>query len=171
MKSINEINGYIYGFDNQKLFKGKLLLDADGWIEGIISPNDDSNDEKQFVFGFFYPEKVIELFGLSLMNNYTALNFHTEKCADYYNGEVLIVNEDKQQPYGLCNMVIQKPKLDSEDTLCESGKLEYQIEEFKKNMDLYATTFYNEAIQNKARIIKVVVDTYNVNADIKKLLK
>ncbi len=38
-------------------------------------------------------------------------------------------------------------------------------------MDLYGKTFYNTAIQNKDKIIKVIVDSYNVNAKIKRLLK
>lgn len=36
-------------------------------------------------------------------------------------------------------------------------------------MDLYRKTFYNEAIRNKDRIIKVVIDSYNINSDIKKI--
>ncbi len=170
MKSINKINGYIHGFDNQNLFEGRLLLDDEGWVEGIINPLD-KEEEKKLIFGFFYHEKVIELFELSPINNYSTLNFHVEKSSNYYTGEILIMNESNQHLYGLCSIIIQNQELNSENTFCEIERLEYEIEELKKNMDLYGETFYNAVIQNKDRIKRVVVDSYNVNAKIKRLSK
>ncbi len=171
-KYVYKINGYINGDDNQKLFKGKLLLNDEGWLEGIITfLNNDSINEKNLIFGPFYDEKVIELFGLQLIENNLALNFHAEKESVYYNGQVLTITDSNQQLYGLCNLVIRKYPQDSKDISIEIEKLESEIENFKNNMDLYGKTFYNEAIRNKDRITKVVIDSYNVNSDMKKLLK
>lgn len=171
-KYINKINGYINSYGNPKLFKGKLLLDDEGWLEGIITfLNNDSIDEKSIIFGPLYDEKVIELFGLRLTGNNSALNFHAEKQSEYYDGQVLTISDSNQQLYGLCNLIIRKYTPDSKDISIEIEKLEAEIENFKNNMDLYGKTFYNETIRNKDRITKVVIDSYNVNSDIKKLLK
>lgn len=172
MKSINEIDGYIYGFDKRRWFKGKLLLDGDGWVEGIINlSNNDLNNGKRFVFGNFYPEKLLELFELSLTNNNETLNFHAEKCPKDYTGKVLCINGSNQEQYGLCSIIMKEQKLDPKSVSCEIEELESEIEEFKKRMDLYGRTFYNETIQNKDRIIKAVTDSCDGNADIKRLLK
>lgn len=166
MKYINKINGYIHGYDNQMLFEGMILIDDEGWVEGILtSPNKDS---KKFVFGFSYNEKVIELFGLALSNNNVALNFHVEEQSDEYNGQVLAINEVNQQLYGLCSLVMKDQELSSD---FEVDKLEEKIESFKNNMDLYGKAFYIGTIKNKDRIIKSIIDDYNVNLKMKKQLK
>ena len=46
------------------------------------------------------------------------------------------MNESNQQLYGLCSIIIQNQKLDSENTFYEIERLEYEIEEFKK-MSIY----------------------------------
>ena len=169
---MNEIDGYIYGFDKRRWFKGNLLLADDGWIEGIIHlSNKDLDDGKKLVFGIFYPEKVIELFELSLTNDNETLNFHAEKCPNDYTGKVLCMNGSNQKQYGLCSIIMQNQKSGSDNVSNEIEKLEFEIEEFKKRMDLYGKTFYNEVVQNKDRIIELIKESYDVYTDIKRLLK
>lgn len=166
MKSINKINGYIHGYGNYVLFDGKLLVNDDGWIEGVLnSPN---KNLKIFVFGFSYNEIVIELFGLTLSNNNMTLDFHVEKQFDEYNGQVLAIKEKSQQLYGLCSLVTKRQELFSDS---EVDKLEEEKERFKNNMDLYGKALYIGTIKNKDIIIKSIIDDYNANLEMKKQLK
>lgn len=166
MKSINKINGYIHGYGNHVLFNGNLLVNDEGWIEGVL--NSSNKNLKIFVFGFSYNEIVIELFGLTLSNNNIMLDFHVEKQSDEYNGQVLAINKDSQQLYGLCSLVTKRQELSSDS---EVDKLEEEKEMFKNNMDLYGKAFYIGTVKNKDRIIKSIIDDYNANLKMKKQLK
>lgn len=172
MKQVNKVNGYIFGYDHQRLFKGRLLSDEQGWVEGIIESLDNGKlGEKRFVFGTFYPGKVIELFELSLTTNNSTLNFHIEKEGIDYKGQVLTMDEPSAQLYGLCSLIVRDPELDSENNLGDVEQLEHEIEVFKSGMDLYGRAFYQASIEDKDRIMKVVADSYRVGSDIKELLK
>lgn len=172
MKLINKANGCIYGCHHQRIFNMKLLLDDKGWVEGFIdSFNNEKGEERRFVFGVFYPEKVIELFKLPLNGNNIPLNLHLEKCSINYKGQVLKMSEPNEELYGLCSLIIQGPELDSENTHSEIEDLKRKIEEWKDSMDPYGKAFYYEAFQNRSRIMKVVANSYKVESAIKKLLK
>ncbi len=172
MKLINKVNGCIFGYDHQRLFKGRLLLDENGWVEGITeSLEKEEDDEKRFVFGTFYPGKVMELFELPLKGNATTLNFHMENHGIDYKGEVLTMEQPSTQLYGLCTVIVRIPELEVNDIFEEVEKLELEIEEMKNNMDVYGQAFYQGFIENKNRMMKVVEDSYRVRSDIKELLK
>lgn len=172
MKLVNKVNGCIFGYDHQRLFKGKLLSDENGWVEGILKTLDEESEgEKRFVFGPFYPEKVMELFEISLTANNEVLNYHIEKEATDYKGQVLTMDQPSAQLYGLCSLIVQSPELDSENNFGKVKQLEREIEEFKNRMDLYGQAFYVATIQDRDRIMKVVADSYHVRSNIKELLK
>lgn len=172
MKMINKVNGCIFGYDHQRLFKGKLLSVENGWVEGIIESLDKENEgEKSFVFGTFYKEKVMELFELSLTGSNTVLNYHIEKDGIDYKGQVFTMDQPSKELYGLCSLIVRSLELDCENPLSEVKQLEHEMEESKNSMDLYGQAFYQESIQNKDRIMKVVADSYHVRSDIKRLLK
>lgn len=172
MKLINKVNGCIFGYDHQRLFKGRLLSDEQGWVEGIIESLDNRKlGEKRFVFGPFYPGKVMELFELPLTTNNSTLNFHVEKEGVDYKGQVLTMDEPGTQLYGLCSLIVRNSELDSENNLGDVEQLEHEIEVFKSGMDLYGRAFYQASIEDKDRIMKVVADSYRVGSDIKELLK
>lgn len=172
MKLINRVNGCIFGYNHQRLFKGRLLSDENGWVEGIIeSLDEESEGEKRFVFGPFYPGKVMELFELSLTANNEVLNYHIEQEGIDYKGQVLTMGEPNTQLYGLCSLIMRSSELASENNLGEIEQLECEIEEFKNKMDFYGRAFYQDSTENKDRVMKVVADTYHVRTDIKELLK
>lgn len=167
MKFVYKVNGCIFG-DHQRLFKMRLLSNETGWVEGILESLDQQTDEEpRFVFGVFYPNKVIELFELPLIDNDVTLNFHIEKeCIDY-KGHVLDMRKTDKELYGLCSLIIR----DAEDKLDDEENLENRIREVKNKMDLYGKSFYYDAIKNQERILNVVADSYQVRFDIKELLK
>ena len=52
MKEVQDVKGYFnifgeYEFDNESIFEGKILLDKNGWFEGIINHPNSKTNEKQ----------------------------------------------------------------------------------------------------------------------------
>ena len=67
MAVLNDIEGYwnLTGsrmiFYEDHMWEGSLLLEDDGWFEGIVKDKKIPYDGDIMIFGFYYPEKSIKL--------------------------------------------------------------------------------------------------------------
>ena len=81
--------GYSYDFNDVNMWEGQILLEEDGWFEGIVVDPKSSYTEDRFIFGVYHPDKVIELFKLTPINISSFFVFHGKKSEKGYDGDLM----------------------------------------------------------------------------------
>ena len=123
---------------NRYLWKGKILLDDNGWFEGIVvNPNKDI-----FVFGVYHPEKLIELCKLTPNNDNKPLVFHGKRDARVhgkrdakdYTGTIEIIGLSLSIPCGVFCMNTQYAEAVRENTEAETSELKTRIQRYKQTI-------------------------------------
>jgi hypothetical protein len=122
-------------FNKYDTWSGKILLESDGWFEGIVRDFDDSNDS--FVFGVHIPHRGIELHKISSSTTDKPLLFHgLLKTSE----DILISDEKYEGSFEEDNRFERKflgsSMIESEEIfdmtfLCEAKDLEKGIKRFK----------------------------------------
>ena len=70
MSKLVDIKGYWnmsggYDFNDNDMWEGKLLLEDDGWFEGIVNDPTSPYTGDRMVFGIYHPTKIIELLNIN----------------------------------------------------------------------------------------------------------
>lgn len=70
MEKYYELTGYWnlvgeYNFSENKKWKGQIILEQDGWFEGIAYDSDYSKNTYRMIFGMYYPEKGIYMYKMA----------------------------------------------------------------------------------------------------------
>ena len=86
MAKLMDIKGYwdmsgSFNFNDNDMWEGKILLNDDGWFEGIVVDPNSSYTEDRFIFGVYHPEKVIELFKFTPIDVSAPFVFHGKRDA------------------------------------------------------------------------------------------
>lgn len=58
---------YGYDFNDRDMWEGQILLSDVGWFEGIVVDPNSFYTEDRFIFGVYYPGKVVNYFSLLLL--------------------------------------------------------------------------------------------------------
>ena len=91
MTKLNDIKGYwdatySYDFNDINMWEGQILLEEDGWFEGIVVDPKSSYTKDRFIFGVYHPDKVIELFKFTPVSVSNPFVFHGKRDAKGYDG-------------------------------------------------------------------------------------
>lgn len=148
MEKIYNITGYWnmgfdYNFDENDKWDGLIVLDEDGWFEGIV--NNPAN-KKRIILGMFIPEKGIEIIKIDENNMYPLL-YHCKKVRNSYDGEFNISGLLGEIRCGMAHITV------TENTIIkENGKEELinLINNMKKNI----LNSYKTAVSLKPEILK-----------------
>lgn len=148
MEKIYNITGYWnmgfdYNFDEKDKWDGLIVLDEDGWFEGIV--NNPAN-KKRIILGMFIPEKGIEIIKIDENNMYPLL-YHCKKVRNSYDGEFNISGLLGEIRCGMAHITV------TENTIIkENGKEELinLINNMKKNI----LNSYKTAVSLKPEILK-----------------
>jgi len=110
MKQLNYITGYWnmgddHNFNDNNKWEGQLILEDDGWFEGIVNdPNSPYTDDR-FIFGAYFPNvPAIELLKVTPAEISAPFAF---KCKRN-DGRFYVIDELGEQPLGVCGMAIEK---------------------------------------------------------------
>ena len=91
MSKLHDIKGYSassYSSNDRYSWEGNILLEDDGWFEGVVKcPDGISYVDDHFVFGVYYPGKTIMLYKWTPTSIGYPKMFHGLMCDDEYRGE------------------------------------------------------------------------------------
>lgn len=157
MGKLNDIKGYWdmnynYNFNDADMWEGRIILEDDGWFEGIVCDPASPYTGDRMVFGIYHPTKVIELLKVSPAEVSDPFIFRGKRDAKGYDGEFSVLGFFGEMSCGVSHIITRDVALfqehgDSEvagrDVEAETSELLQRIEAFKSNSDfreLYENT-------------------------------
>ena len=153
MPKLLNIKGYwtensISDFNEYDIWEGKMILQDDGWFEGIArDPNDRTYTGDRFIFGVYYPGKTIELFKFCPLAINSPFVYHADTNGEDYSGDTQVLGETDLFPFG--KSLIKASEFTSEMGNIDEVKkdLEEDIAEYKKwKMDAESVRVFYERI-------------------------
>ena len=148
-------------FNENDKWEGKLLLEEDGWFEGIVSDINSPYKDDRFIFGVYYPGKFIELLKISPTNVSNPYCFHANRDAKTYDGKFEVIGLFGNMPYGNCSISTQYAEFVRENTSLESTTLKAQIQKYKNEiMDSDNREFYYNTLDMRNSMCKILLANY-----------
>lgn len=166
MKRLNDIKGYWdmsygYRFNDRDMWEGKILLEDDGWFEGLVVDPNSSYKEGRFVFGVYHPEKTIELYKFTPISVSSPFVFHGNRDAKGYDGQFEAIGIFGSEPCGVSHIITQDAELARGDVSEEAAELEARIQDYKDTtMDDVCRTFYNNSVAMRNSLCKIILRNY-----------
>ena len=136
MSKLMNIKGYWnmsggYDFNNNDMWEGKLLLEDDGWFEGIVFDPNSPYIGDRMIFGIYHPDKVIELIKVSPANVSDPFVFRGQKDGDVYEGEFSVLGLFGEHYCGMNRMVTEQYNGDLiAGTIDLSNKIDKQLYQY-----------------------------------------
>ena len=148
MEKIYNITGYWnmgfdYNFEENDKWDGLIVLDDNGWFEGIVS---NCSNNKRIILGMFIPEKGIEIVKIDRNNMYPLL-YHCKKVNNSYDGEFNIAGLLGEIECGKTHIIL------TENTIINENEKEEIIENMNK-MKNQIEQAYKTALSLKPDILK-----------------
>ena len=82
-----------YSFNDNGMWEGKLLLEDDGWFEGIVNDLTSPYTGDRMIFGIYHPTKIIELFKVSPANVSDPFVFRGQRTTIGYEGYFSVLGD------------------------------------------------------------------------------
>ena len=168
MAKLIDIKGYwcmpfIREFNENDMWEGKILLEADGWFEGIVVDPNSSYTEDRFIFGVYHPNKVIELFKFTPVKVSSPFVFHGQKDFNFrgYEGQFEAIGIFGTMPCGGSRIITQDIELNRDDVDLEIQQLQSKIKRYKDTiMDDVGKSFYGNSIAMRNSMCQVILRNY-----------
>lgn len=166
MAKLMDIKGYWdmsggYDFNDNDMWEGKILLEDDGWFEGIVVDSNSLYTEDRFVFGVYHPEKIIELFKFTPIDVSSPFVFHGKRDAKGYDGEFEAIGLFVTMPCGVSHIITQYAESVRENTEVEIDELEKRIQRYKQSiMDETGKEFYNNSIAMRNSMCQIILRNF-----------
>lgn len=155
MSKLVDIKGFVSSSDgddfNRNLWVGKLLLEDDGWFEGIITEPYCSYTDDIMIFGIYHPSRIIELIETYQEYICDPLVYRCQRNDKGYDGDISIIGflgerhvEDSRITTQHVEYLKEKndPEFVNRDIEKEKEELLNRINAFKQNGD-YAELYEN----------------------------
>ncbi len=163
MSKIMNITGY-WNMDwsgqyNEKdMWEGKILLEEDGWFEGLVVDPYSSYKEDRFVFGVYFPDKFIKLYKMTPLNISSPFVFSAFKEKDEYNGNFDVIGMFGTRPYGATSITTEPilKDVDEEITTLKERKEKY----INEVMDYTNKEFYGNSLDMRNSMCKILLANY-----------
>lgn len=166
MSKLNDIKGYWdmsynYNFNDNDMWEGKILLEDDGWFEGIVVDPNSSYKEDRFIFGVYHQGKIIELFKFTPINVSAPFVFHGTRDAKGYDGQFETIGLFGSMPCGVSHLITQDAELVRGNVDSEKAELEAKIQRYKNSiMDEVGKEFYNNSIAMRNSMCQIILRNY-----------
>jgi len=166
MSKLMDIKGYWnesnnYEFNDKNVWEGKILLEEDGWFEGLVVNPNSSYLEDRFIFGIYYPEKVIELFKFVPTKISAPFIYHGKRDAKGYDGKLETIGLFETTQYGVSHIITQYAENNRKNIEKEKQELETSIEKYKQNtLDRIGRDFYNNLFATREKLGEIVLRNY-----------
>lgn len=166
MSKLNDIKGYWdmsynYNFNDNDMWEGKILLEDDGWFEGIVVDPNSSYKEDRFIFGVYHQGKIIELFKFTPIDVSAPFVFHGTRDAKGYDGQFETIGLFGSMPCGVSHLITQDAELVRGNVDSEKAELEAKIQRYKNSiMDEVGKEFYNNSIAMRNSMCQIILRNY-----------
>ena len=167
MSKLFDIKGYFdssyeYQFNNRDMWEGKILVEDDGWFEGVVRDlSSMSYPDDRFVFGVYHPGKVIRLFKWTPTSISSPFVFHGKKSDDGYQGEFEVIDLFGSMPFGVSRIITEEADKVRDVTDTEVNGVKARIERYKTLlMDDIGREFYGNSIDLRSSMCKIVLRNY-----------
>jgi len=166
MSKLNDIKGYWdmsygYNFNETDMWEGKILLEEDGWFEGIVVDPNSSYKEDRFIFGVYHPTKVIELFKFTPIDVSSPFVFHGKRDAKGYEGQFEAIGLFGSMPCGVSHIITQDAELNRGNVELEVKELQAKIKRYKESiMDEAGKSFYDNSIAMRNSMCQIILRNY-----------
>lgn len=143
------------------MWEGQILLQDDGWFEGIVVDPNSSYTEDRFIFGVYYPGKVVELYKFIPLNVSAPFMFHGIRGAKGYEGQFETIGLFGTTPCGNSYIVTQYAEIARKNVDEEAKVLEIKIQRYKSSiMDETGKEFYDNSIAMRKTLTQSVLRNY-----------
>ena len=172
MAKLIDIKGYCntsnkYEFNDDNMWKGQLLLEEDGWFEGIVNDAVSQCAEDKMIFGIYHPGKIIELFKVSSVNKSNPFIFRETMDAKSNDGEFSTIGIFGEELCGVSHIIMQDvDNLNQNDYLKTSQRnIEFEKEELLKKIQIFKKKnvfkkLYANTIARRKQLSKIVLRDY-----------
>lgn len=167
MSKLYDIKGYYdssyeYQFNDRNMWEGKILVEDDGWFEGVVKePSSMSYPDDRFVFGVYHPGKVIRLFKWTPTSISSPFVFHGEKSDDGYQGKFEVIDLFGSMPFGVSCIITEEADKVRDVTDMEVNGVKARIDRYKDLlMDDIGREFYDNSIALRNSMCKIVLRNY-----------
>ncbi len=155
MIELNNIKGFWSDTSEQNsnatgAWEGQILLQPDGWFEGIVNNHNDNDKSDNLIFGFYSPQTKIELLKISEeaeSDNFYI--FHGTKEEEGLVGEYSLIDLFKERQIGVC-FIITNVSEKQED----ASFLQERIDSYKLTMNVESKAFYEIATGIRNNILE-----------------
>lgn len=117
MSKIVDIKGYYnhfdeYRFDEKHMWEGRIILEDDGWFEGVSRDSIDIVGQDDLIFGVYHEGKVIELLKIEVNNTLGPYVYRVITNEKGYAGTISSLSLFGESPCGVSYIVTgEKAKL------------------------------------------------------------
>lgn len=142
-------------FEENNIWQGHILLEEDGWFEGIVVNTNSSYKEDKFVYGFYTPEKYIELFKIVPSKVGSNFVYYGSKDAMGYGGHYEAFGSFGFIACGNSYLFIRDTQL-SRSYPFAINDLKMRIKNYKKqNMDEESQRFYYYYFSRRSELCQI----------------
>ena len=121
---------YLFDFNDDNMYEGKILVDDDGWVEGIVTF---SNGTDKFVFGTYCPGESIKLFYISSDYVNHPVMFYGTNDVEGYDGKLEMIDGSEFVHCGVSHVLVSSlENIDRVDT--EKSRLLFRVQNFKNSV-------------------------------------
>lgn len=163
MAKLMDIKGYwsvSFGpYNENDIWEGKILLNDDGWFEGIVVDPNSSYKGDRLVYGFYHLDKGIQLIKVAPKRVSNPFVFRGLKKETSYDGVFSVIRVLGEQGCGLCSITTEEFSKLKENTVDIEEGLKNRIAEFKEIDDF--KTLYENTLQMKNEIIEILARSYD----------
>ena len=173
MKKLMDIKGYWdfagnYSFNDRNMWEGKILLDDNGWFEGIANDPNSIYTGDRFIFGIYHPEKIISLIKVSPEEISSPFVFRGKRDAKGYDGQLSVIRLFGEMECGVCHIITQY----AESTKDNQRNIEKEIEDLLQRISaVKETSDYKELYDNTFKSKELFSEIELRNYDTKRLSK
>ena len=174
MSILIDIKGYwnehrLYNFNDDKMWEGKLLLEDDGWFEGIVNDMNSEYTGDRMVFGIYHPGKVIELIKVSPGVVSDPFVFRGNRDAKGYEGNYSVIGY-VEIPCGTSFIITQDVDYLKENnySTAKDRNIELEKEELTNKIDIFKRKndykeLYEKTVAIRNKLSEYVLNRYNGN--------
>lgn len=144
MGKLNDIKSYWnmsggYDFNDNDMWEGKIILEEDGWFEGIVQDPNSSYKGDRMVFGIYHPEKAIELLKIAPISVSAPFVFRGQRDAKGYEGNFSTIGIFGEMPVGVSFITTQDVEhlVEVGDLTAKNRNIEAEKEDLLKRLEAF----------------------------------